>query len=131
MGARHYDGVSLLQEAVGDQPGHGGVRQVAVEGLLDLRVAAARGIAHDHQIRWRRQMRGVEVLVHLETQLFQDRGGGRVQLAVRAVDMAASLVEQPGQSCHARAPDTDQVNVFASHSRRTPSFEAHFELTRL
>src|SRR5262249_80597 len=113
---------AILEHRAAQPLGAGGVRQAALEQLLDDRHATRHDVAdHDH-VGGRGELCGLKALGELDAERLELRAHGRVDVAVRARDAKARGTGDGGDAAHEGAADTEDVNVHGSLSHDFSGF---------
>ena len=110
--AGHHQRIVSRQEKLLDRFGKRAIGNLVVEDELEFGIAARDGVADDHQVRPRREIRFGEPVFPANAQFFEQRGGGRVDARVRAAHAIAAFGQHPRQRRHGRAANADQVDGF-------------------
>jgi hypothetical protein len=109
------DRVLPADEEVVDRLGHGGVRQVELQGRGRLGVRARRDVADDHEVGPKRLQVLLRIaLQHGDAEALQVIGHRRIDVLVGAADFVAALLEHAGQRGHRRPGDSDQIDAVDS-----------------
>ncbi len=97
------------QELVFEQFRQGTVRQLVLERVLGLRVAARDGVANHDKIRLVREV-GLVERPRLDAALLEERRHRRVNALIRASDGKPTFLKRRRHRGHRCAADADEVN---------------------
>ncbi len=114
MSTRDGEHPAILQHVVGQPLRPGDVRQAFVQHIFHRRVAAGHGIANDHEVRRRIQLRRIVTLGQFDALGFELSAHRRIDVGIGARHMMAEFLGQNRHRTHESAADTKNMNV---HSR--------------